>query len=84
MPSTELAHIIAVCTYGAWQQKVHIRLCPIKALPVQFCVALHRKLRISYVLLRNLFAALQTILNNWQPLLRNGTTKKYQVTPSMD
>lgn len=46
MPSTELAHIIAVCTYGAWQQKVHIRLCPIKALPVQFCVALHRKLRI--------------------------------------
>jgi hypothetical protein len=34
---------------GARLQKVHIRLCPIKALPIepmQFCVALHRKLRI--------------------------------------
>jgi hypothetical protein len=54
--SAELAHIIAVCTFGASLQKVHIRLCPIKALPVepmQFCVALHRKLRISYTLLRH-------------------------------
>jgi len=49
MPSAELAHIIAVCTFGAWLQKEHIRLCPIKALPtepMQCCVEHHRKLRI--------------------------------------
>ena len=49
MPPAELAHIIAVCTFGASLQKVHIRLCPIKALPIepmQFCVAHHKKLRI--------------------------------------
>ena len=61
MPPAELAHIIAVCTFGASLQKVHIRLCPIKALPiepVQFCVAHHKKLRIrGYTLLRNLFVA---------------------------
>ena len=48
------------------------------------CVALIEKCVLGYTLLRNLFAVLQAILNYWQPLLRNKTIKKYQVTPSMD